>query len=279
MLGRPALPRFLLSRISSSSRRTLLSVSITDRVATLTMEKPPVNSISSEMAKALTSSIASIEKDAGVQSLVIKSSSSKVFCAGLDITAMHRPPSRANLESFWYDIQQIYLSLYGSRLATVAAIEGHSPAGGCLLAMCCDWRIMNSDPSFKIGLNETQLGIAAPYWLGGLMVNTIGLRETEVALQLGKLYGSDEAKRVGLVDELAVQAEVLTRANAMAATYAKVPATARVASKMTIRQPFIDDLVKKRDQDIKWFCDFVLKEEVQISLTNYLANLGSKKKK
>lgn len=51
----------------------------------------------------------------------------------------------------------MYLDLYGSRLATISAIQGHAPAAGCFIAMACDYRIMSGG---SIGLNETKLGIA-----------------------------------------------------------------------------------------------------------------------
>lgn len=60
-------------------------------------------------------------------------------------------------------MQQLYIDLYSSRLATVAAVQGHAPAAGCFLAMACDYRIMSAGDGKKvptIGLNETRLGIA-----------------------------------------------------------------------------------------------------------------------
>ena len=60
-------------------------------------------------------------------------------------------------------MQQLYIDLYSSRLATVAAVQGHAPAAGCFLAMACDYRIMSTGDGKKvptIGLNETRLGIA-----------------------------------------------------------------------------------------------------------------------
>lgn len=89
-------------------------------------------------------------------------------------------PNQDRLPKFWNSLQQLYLDLYGSRLAVVAAIQGHAPAAGCFLAMACDYRIMlggdycgdagsnnNKDDTPPkrlfvptIGLNETQLGIA-----------------------------------------------------------------------------------------------------------------------
>ena len=56
------------------------------------------------------------------------------------------------------------MRLYVSRLATVAAVNGASPAGGCMLAMSCDGRVMTEGS--RIGLNETLLGIVAPSWCG-----------------------------------------------------------------------------------------------------------------
>ena len=70
-------------------------------------------------------------------------------------------PERAR--QFWRTLQDVWLKLYGSNKIYIAAISGHSPAGGCLLAMSCDYRIMSKGP-YKIGLNETLLGITAPFW-------------------------------------------------------------------------------------------------------------------
>lgn len=55
------------------------------------------------------------------------------------------------------------------------SFQGHSPAGGCVLAISCDYRIM-IDGKFKIGMNETQLGMPVPFWLVELMIKTIGSR-------------------------------------------------------------------------------------------------------
>ena len=76
-----------------------------------------------------------------------------------------------------------------------------SPAGGCLLSLCCDYRVMQG-PKFTIGLNETLLGIVAPFWFKDTMLNTVGQRHTELALQLGTLFTADQALSIGLVDKV-----------------------------------------------------------------------------
>ena len=64
----------------------------------------------------------------------------------------------------------MWLSLYTAPLPVIAAINGAAPAGGCLMAMSCDYRIMAQHPKFNIGLNETLLGIVAPTWFMDTMI-------------------------------------------------------------------------------------------------------------
>lgn len=74
---------------------------------------------------------------------------------------MYKPdPEKVKL--FWSTLQEVWLQLYGSAYPTAAAIHGHSPAGGCLMALSCEYRVMC--PKLTIGLNETRLGIMAPEW-------------------------------------------------------------------------------------------------------------------
>ncbi len=118
--------------------------------------------------EALCYSLKTVEANPKIQSVILYSTNPKIFSAGLDIKELVAPDF-VRLPRFWNSLQQVYIDLYGSRLATVAAIQGHAPAAGCFLAMSCDYRVMsagdvNSDTKNRhvptIGLNETQLGIA-----------------------------------------------------------------------------------------------------------------------
>ena len=129
-----------------------------------------------------------MESNPKIQSVILSSSNPKIFSAGLDVSELVSPnPDR--LPKFWNSLQQLYLDLYGSRLAVVAAIQGHAPAAGCFLAMACDYRIMSSgdiggegggDMKKRfvptIGLNETQLGIAGELpWVHGVLACIVGI--------------------------------------------------------------------------------------------------------
>lgn len=72
--------------------------------------------------------------------------------------------------------------------AVVAALNGPSPAAGCLLALAADYRIKANNPKFVTGLNETALGFAAPKWLAQTFIDQVGRREAYLALNLSTLY-------------------------------------------------------------------------------------------
>jgi 3,2-trans-enoyl-CoA isomerase len=110
-----------------------------------------------------------------------------------------------------------------------------------MLALSCDYRIMGDGG--KIGLNESQLGIVAPPWLGQQMMDTVGRREAEKALALGTLYTPKEALSIQLIDEVVEQGQVRDRALQAAQQWSKIPSTARVASKLLIRQEVSSDAV------------------------------------
>jgi 3,2-trans-enoyl-CoA isomerase len=216
-----------------------------------------------------------------IQALILQSSSPSIFSAGLDLTELHNP-SVDRVTRFWTSVQELYLALYGSRLACIAAIEGHAPAAGCMLALSCDYRIMAASyekdrPS--IGLNESKLGIAAPPWLAQQMIDTVGRRRAEVALQLGLMYSSEDALEIELVDEVVTKNDVRQRAEEAAFEFAQIPPQARVASKMLIRKERIDSLKANQQQDTAHFVGFITHEKVQKNLSAYLEMLASKKKK
>jgi len=277
LLRRGFAPRVQWVRSINAPRRGYVNLTKpSPLVAVLELDRAPVNSLSKEMADALVGAIKEAEGDAKVQSLVLKSSNPKIFSAGLDITEMN-DPEVSRLEDFWRSIQEVFLTLYGSRLSTVAAIEGHSPAGGCLLAMSCDYRVMTEGENFKIGLNETKLGIAAPYWLKDLFVKTIGYREAELGLGLGKLYSPSEALAINLVDEVVKNEDVLSVAMGEAEKWGKIPPKGRVATKVMLRAEILDGLKEKRELDVGWFRDFIMEEGTQKGIDAYLKSLGGKK--
>ncbi len=167
--------------------------------AILRLNRPPVNSLNLDLLRALSNAITECEGNADIHGIILASSNPKIFSAGLDIMEMYQPDA-ARLRTFWTALQDLYLQLYVTPLVAIAAVEGHSPAGGCLLAMTCDYRIMTKEGNPKMGLNETRLGIVAPTWFQQTLINTIGHRQAELMLNLGLQYDAEKALGLDLID-------------------------------------------------------------------------------
>jgi Delta3-Delta2-enoyl-CoA isomerase len=224
-----------------------------------------------------------VESNEKIQGMILQSDRPQTFSAGLDIMEMHQPKID-RLRLFWSSFQELYHTLYGSRLACIAAIEGHAPAAGCMLALSCDYRIMaatdiTSKFQPKIGLNETKLGIVAPPWLAQQMIDCVGVRNAELALSLGTLYSPEEALQINLVDAVVPLSDVYSVARREAQKWGMtIPPQARVASKLLIRQPHIDKLRATAEQDIDHFVQFITNPKVQQNITGYLDMLAKKRK-
>nr|CAI5842280.1 unnamed protein product [Callosobruchus analis] len=267
------LPSVYFKQFSSEVKLVSLTTDDKTGVSVLTLQRPPVNSLNLELLKDIHTALTEVEniKSSG---LILTSQKDGVFSAGLDILEMYKP-NQDRLKEFWTTLQDCWIKLYGCSYPTVALINGHSPAGGCLLAMSCEYRIMQTNCT--IGLNETLLGIVAPHWFISTMKNVIGHRQSELALTQGKMFTTDEAVKVGLIDEtMNSKDEGLERAKAFLAKFAKIPLMARSMTKQYIRGATIQEMVKNKQADLDQFLQFTNNPQVQQSLGIYLEMLKKK---
>ncbi|XP_016927014.3 enoyl-CoA delta isomerase 1, mitochondrial [Drosophila suzukii] len=262
--------------MSTATKLTTVEVNDKTGIATLTMNRPPVNGLNLELLQDLKTSIDEIEGNKS-RGLILTSSSSTIFSAGLDILEMYKP-DKDRIRAFWTQLQETWLALYGSSVPTAAAINGHSPAGGCLLATSCEYRVML--PKFTIGLNETQLGIVAPKWFMASFLSVLPQREAERALNQGRMFSTEEALKVGLIDETAnSKEEAIEKCTAFIGTFAKVNPLARSLTKQQFRAPDLQQLENERKDDLEKFLFFVNQPAVQKGLGIYLEGLKKKSKK
>ena len=174
----------------------------------LRLARPPVNALDAALIAALRSAIAQAPAD-GAQGLII-SGRSGLFSAGLDIPALLALDAAALARCF-EDFFGLLAALAASPIPVAAAITGHSPAGGAVLALFCDWRVM-ARGSYRIGLNEVQVGLSVPAMIQSALRRLLGAHPAERLLVAGQMLEAEHALRIGLVDELADVDEVPLRA-------------------------------------------------------------------
>mmetsp|Transcript_8639 Transcript_8639/g.23227 ORF Transcript_8639/g.23227 Transcript_8639/m.23227 type:complete len:285 (+) Transcript_8639:173-1027(+) len=215
-----------------------VSVTVKEGYAILSLHKEPVNSLDLRLWQELEAVLTSLEASPLVTGLIITSGLQRdVFTAGNDLRELYAPrTTEARYAEFWITSNRFLSRLYMSRLATIAAIRGACPAGGCMMSMCCDHRVMSSVGS--IGLNEVQLGIPVPKYWGLLMAKLIGTKAADKLLLTGKLISPAEAKALGMVDQVVDKGQVLEAAEKVMAQLVKVPGGAVKATKVSLREDF-----------------------------------------
>ncbi|KAI5637145.1 enoyl-CoA hydratase/isomerase domain-containing protein [Phthorimaea operculella] len=185
-------------------------------------------------------------------------------------------PDPTRVKAFWTTLQDVWLKLFGSNYPTAAAINGHAPAGGCLLSMSTEYRAMVSG-KFTIGLNETALGMVAPTWFIDSMRHTISDRETEIALTTAKMFTVEEALKVGLIDVTATdKADAIAKCKQFIKKFDKIPPFARAATKQSVREAPLKRLMENRQKDLDIFLGFLKDEKTQMAIGMYIEMLKKK---
>jgi len=147
--------------------------------------------------------LAELETETNLKGVIIVSAKPKIFIAGADLKEFVRAPDTDALGEIVDLGHRIFTRLSRLSVPSVAAIHGVCLGGGCELALACDWRVASTDKATKIGLPETQLGIL-PAWGGSVRLPAlVGLPAALGLILPGRQVVGAQAKKLGLVDELA----------------------------------------------------------------------------
>lgn len=179
-----------------------------DDILELRLARPPVNALDPGLIAALREAVSGAPAQ-GARALVI-SAGPGLFSAGLDVPALLQL-DRAGMLALWHSFSGLLGAIACSPIPSVAAITGHSPAGGTVVALNCDYRVMAEGP-FRLGLNETQVGLALPRNILASLQRLLGPHRAERHVVAGNMIDASEALRIGLVDELAPPDAVIPRA-------------------------------------------------------------------
>jgi enoyl-CoA hydratase/carnithine racemase len=197
-----------------------------DGIVEIRLARAPVNALNPALCEDLVAALADAVQG-GAQGIVL-AGGAKVFSAGLDVPhLLSLGDDREALMSAWQGFFDAARAVAECPVPVVAAIGGHAPAGGCVLALCCDYRVMarSEDPAkpFRIGLNETQVGLVVPIGILRLMQRVVGTYRAERLVVAGDMVEAERAERIGLVDELVPVDQVSARAREWLAQLLKLP--------------------------------------------------------
>ncbi|XP_036322620.1 enoyl-CoA delta isomerase 1, mitochondrial-like [Rhagoletis pomonella] len=262
---------------SAGQQFTTLNVDDKTGIATLTLNRPPANALNAASMSEIQRTIQDLEKSK-CRGLILTSASDRIFSAGLDLKECYQADT-ASLKVIFCALQNLWHTLFATPLTTVALINGHAMAGGCLLAASSEYRIML--PNFKIGLNDTMAGLGVPMFVMDSYTNAVSSRRiAERDLTASRVYSSEEALQAGLVDEVATSKEqALETAVALINSFEQRTLTARAKTKLLFRAEILKNFEKNSQHDLDIFLSTIQRPEVQAYLGKYLQSLKNRQSK
>lgn len=203
------------------------------------MEAPGKNALGTELMDRL---LGQLEQAGGEP--VLLTGAGDAFSAGLNLKEVHALEADG-MEAFLRKLEALVEALHGYPGPTVAYVNGHAIAGGCILALCCDHRVARPDAAIRIGLNEVALGLRFPPGVLRLVRERVSPARVSEVLLGAALHPPEGALRLGLVDELGDGDVARARLSAMAAHPADAYAATKRALRGSLRAPDDEEALKK----------------------------------
>jgi enoyl-CoA hydratase len=178
-----------------------LRIEKTGALAVLRLDKPRGNAIDEVLVEDLIQACGALAADEAIRGVLLASAHPKLFCPGLDLVSLLEY-DRPAMQRFMAKFAGAMTSLYALRKPVVAAIGGHAVAGGCVLALTADHRVLRRG-GVQIGLNEVKVGVPLPWSVAILLRASVAPTSLARVALLGRNFSDEEALAVGLVDGLA----------------------------------------------------------------------------
>lgn len=239
----------------------------------LRLARPPVNAINLELVQALRAELARAVADE--RHGVILSGRPGIFSAGLDLKDL-LALSRPQLKTFWKAFFNLLQDLANLPCPAVAAITGHSPAGGAVLALFCDRRIA-AHGKYVMGLNEVQVGLVVPWPIQRAFTRLLGARQAERLLVAGALLSPDDALAVGFLDEVADTEAVVPQSVQWLQQINALPRNAMLQTRKLLRAEYAQPFAEVGEGDYEQMLDGWFSDATQRSLRAVLERLEKKK--
>ena len=206
---------------------------IKDNIAIITVNRPDaLNALNLGVLGDLEKVITQAENDPDVYVLVI-TGAGRSFVAGADITQMKDlAPNEA--KAFGKYGSSVFSKIEAISKPVIAAVNGFALGGGCELAMACDIRIAGSKAKF--GQPEVSLGIIPGFGGTQRMPRIVGLAKAKELIYTAQTIGADEALRIGLVNQVVPDDELMSVALEMADKIAQNAQIAVRQSKVAINK-------------------------------------------
>jgi enoyl-CoA hydratase/carnithine racemase len=232
---------------------TLVEVEHQEKAVILKLKRGVTNPLNLEFLREISKNLHELKEDKTANSLVLTSGNNKFFSIGFDIPALYEL-DRNDMKIFYQTYNRLSLDLYTFPKPTIAALTGHAIAGGCILPLCCDYRII-SEGHKLMGLNEIKLGVPIPYPGDCILHQIVGSRYAKEIMESGDFYEPEKSLQMGMVDQVLPLEQVLPESISKAKTLGEMPKDAFHMIKRN-RVEMVEERIRKHlDEKEEFFLD------------------------
>jgi len=245
-----------------------------DNYTIVQLNRGKVNAINQQMVSELRETFNDLVKDESVKGVIL-TGIPNFFSAGLDVIELYGY-NEQQIQSFFTDFGSLHVQLVTFPKPLVCAITGYAPAGGCVLAIAADYRLMAEGEKYTIGLNEVMVNIqisnnlinAYAYWIGSGLAH-------EYILD-GKLLNVNEALACGLVNEITSPANILSQAEEKIKQFLRADENIFKNTKKKLRKNWLDNLETDSSKDLKEAIELWWDPGIRAKMKAFVASLQKK---
>jgi 3,2-trans-enoyl-CoA isomerase len=238
-------------------------VSITDGIAEARLKRGKVNALSEPVVEEITDCLRSLAADLDTRAVILTGDGA-FFSFGFDIPEF-LGYSRESFAKFLQRFTALYSYLFTYPKPIVAALNGHAIAGGCMLALSCDYRIMVSGKA-KISLNEISFGSSVFAGSVEMLRFLVGGKNAQAILYDGTMYSAETAVQLGMIDKVSSTERLMKDAREMAQRMTEKDAAAFRSIKNLLRAPVAEDMARNEERSVQEFVSIWYSESTRQNL-------------
>ncbi|HEX5210991.1 MAG TPA: enoyl-CoA hydratase/isomerase family protein [Pseudolabrys sp.] len=250
----------------------MIDVAINDGIAVVTMRHGKANALDIELCDALAARFHSLRN--GASKAVVLTGQGKIFSAGVDLIRVGRGGA-PYIRDFLPALHKLYEAVFFHPKPVVAAINGHAIAGGCVLALCADRRVMVKEGG-TIGVTELLVGVPFPVLAFEIMRHATPPAFFNETILSGATFPPEVALHRQWVNDLAEPGDIMERAVALAQELASLSPLALAQTKAQIRQPASERIAQSARLDAE-IADIWCAPEALARIRDYVARTLKKR--
>ncbi|MBU8906223.1 enoyl-CoA hydratase [Desertibacillus haloalkaliphilus] len=248
----------------------LVHVEIERGIATVTIDNPPMNVLSVQVTKELGEAFTGIAEDPNVIAVILTGAGNRAFMAGADIKEFPQwvDMSDDEFKTLNMESHRVLNLIDEIPKPTIAMLNGMALGGGCELALTCDIRI--AEEHVQIGLPEVKLGLFPGGGGTQRLPRLIGEAKAKELMFSGDPISAEEARQIGLVNQVAPTGEGMGAARSLAEKMAGYSLQALSRIKQAVNEGMEKSFEQAIDHESDLFVDVFNTEDVREGVSAFI---------